>query len=101
MEIKRFPFNLEFEQKMMNGKKTKTSRNKKYGNAGDTFTAFGVEFEIVDVKKETLKKVAEEYYKDEGFDMPGDFIEKWDQLHPRKGWHPEKYVFVHTFKRKI
>jgi N4-acetylcytidine amidohydrolase len=99
MEIKNFPFSKEFENSMICGTKTKTSRNKKYGNIGDTFTAFGKKFTIVNVEKEKLEKVAKEYHADEGFASPDGFIEKWKELHPIKKWDPDHIVFVHSFKK--
>lgn len=98
MEIDYFPFSPEFKKVMLKGIKTKTSRTKKYGFAGDTFIAFDRQFTLVDVKKEKLKHIAENYFKEEGFESPEGFIEKWKQLHPKKGWDPEQLVFVHDFR---
>lgn len=100
MEIEKFPFSPEFEKSMLKGIKTKTSRNKKYGEIGDTFTAFGNKFTIVNIEKEKLEKVANEYCVEEGFMKPEEFIEKWNKLHPIKKWDPEQIVFVHSFEKK-
>jgi len=81
--------------------KTKTSRNKKYGSKGDTFIAFGETFTIVNITKEKLKTVAEKYFEEEGFLDSNAFIQKWKQLHPRKGYDPEHEVYVHEFKKGV
>jgi hypothetical protein len=98
MEIEYFPFSAEFKEVMLNGKKTKTSRNKKYGEAGDTFKAFKKKFTLVEVKKEMLEDIAENYFREEGFETPEEFIKKWKELHTRKGWIPDQLVYVHEFK---
>ena len=50
------PFRPEFKDKMLKGLKTATSRTKKYGNAGDTFNAFGATFRIIHVSVEEQNK---------------------------------------------
>ena len=39
-ECKVIPFMVEFEERMLNGQKTATTRTKKYGNGGDLFFCF-------------------------------------------------------------
>jgi hypothetical protein len=98
MEIQ-LPFKEQFREDMLAGKKTKTSRTKKYGSIGDTFKAFEATFIIVDQCEEELQFVAEHYYMDEGFNKPKEFIDIWKEIHPRKGWDPKQKVWVHEFMR--
>ena len=93
------PFSEEFKKQLINDEKTMTSRTKRYGESGDTFSIFGETFVLQHVFKETLEQVAEKYYKEEGFASSKDFIEIWIRLHPMKGFIPDKKVFVHEFNR--
>jgi len=93
------PFKESFRTAMLTDKKTKTSRNKKYGKSGDTFKKFGAVFEIISVEKHPLKKVAEEWFFEEGCLTAEEFKNIWISLHPLKGYEKDKEVFVHTFKR--
>lgn len=91
------PFSPEFEPKMLGGEKVSTSRTKRYGQAGDRFEAFGAEFELTKVERQTLNFVAASLYKAEGCNSPVDFVYIWNHLHPRKGWAPKQRVWVHHF----
>jgi hypothetical protein len=93
------PFMKEFEKTMKEGKKTKTSRNKKYGKPGMKFKIFGQEFELTEIKEENLDYIANNFYEEEGFSSPEEFKEIWKKLHPRKGWVPDQVVFIHEFKK--
>lgn len=94
------PFQLEWQNKILNGIKTCTSRTKKYGNPGDWFEQFGSTFKISTVEKFPLEHVADFLYKEEGCDNPEEFIKIWVELHPRKGWVPNQIVFTHFFRRE-
>ena len=98
MEIK-IPFMDEFRQPMILGKKTVTSRNKKYGEPKDTFKNWGIEFRLEWIDYLPLAIVASNYYREEGFNHPDDFVECWGKLHPRKGFIPDHKVYMHKFKR--
>ena len=76
-----------------------TSRTRKYGEAYDEFEVFGARFTITDVKKMQLKDVRDKYWREEGFDEPIGFVHMWGEIHPKKGFDPEQWVWVHTFKR--
>ncbi len=86
------------------GKKTATSRPTQYGYAGDFFRLYvgnkEAYFEITGVRVISLKEVAEEHYKEEGFDSPDAFKTEWRQIHPYKGYQESWMVYFHTFKRK-
>jgi len=83
---------------MLNDTKTWTSRNKWYGEVGDTFDIFEHTFQIIARYKISLNHVAEHWY-DEGCDSSEDFIVLWGTIHPRKGFDPMQVVKVHVFRR--
>lgn len=94
-----FPFQPEWEEKMLNGEKTCTSRTKIFGHAGDTFVAFGQRYFIIKVEEQLLDYVAYNLYRQEGCKSSSEFIDWWNRLHPRRGWQPRQMVFVHFFRR--
>ena len=101
----KIPFEEDMAKAIKAGRKTCTTRTKRYGNVGDIFRVengtYG-RFEVLiitDVKHITLHQVATYYYKAEGFDTPEGFINKWRQLHPRAGWLPNQRVWTYFFKK--
>lgn len=94
------PFKPHWQQKMLLGQKTCTSRTKKYGNPNDTFEQFGSNFRIVSIEKHRLDYVAYSLYKEEGCFSPEEFMREWMKLHPRAGWVPIQVVFVHFFRKE-
>ena len=92
------PFLQRFEEPMLNGTKTMTSRSKKYGEAGDTFDAFGATFKIIEVGRLRLGDIAG-YWKDEGMQSLEDFENTWKQIHPYRTYNLEDYFYYHKFKR--
>lgn len=93
------PFLPEFKEALLNDDKIATSRNKCYGQPGDTFTIFGARFKILKVIKMPLDFVAGFFYKCEGFDTPQGFINIWQKIHPRTGYTPHHEVYLHLFYR--
>ena len=79
------PFMLEFKDRMLSGRKTATTRTRKFGEAGEHFTAFEAEFVFTSVAKVYLQDVVSTSYKEEGFDSQPEFIECWKRIHPWKG----------------
>ncbi len=100
MRVK-IPFRNEFEKVLLSGQKTMTSRTSRMGEHGDTFVAFGVEFQIEAVGKFALGYVADEFWRQEGTNSREEFIEVWKQIHPWKGYQPQKVVWVHQFARVV
>lgn len=98
MKVK-IPFKQQFRESMLRGKKIMTSRTKRVAKPNDTFEAFGATFQISDVGRMTLETVAYAFYDDEGCKTPQDFIEIWEKIHPRKGFVPSQWVYVHYFRR--
>lgn len=93
------PFKEQFKQALLDGQKTMTSRTKKYGKPGDTFSIYGGTFVIKHIEKKSLRDVAEQHYAEEGVDTPEAFRNVWIRLHPIKGFDAEQDVYVHTFER--
>lgn len=99
MKMVKVPFNPRFEGVMRSGRKTWTSRTRRYGAVGDRFPAFGMTFEIKTQFPMLLGVVAREHFWEEGFESPEEFSAFWKLLHPRKGFVPEQKVVVHGFRR--
>lgn len=93
------PFQAEFEDRMISGQKTMTTRTERYGWPRDWFIAFGHLFVIDEVFQQRLNTVAKGYYEIEGFGSPKEFRTCWKKLHPRLGWDPTRQVFCHRFHR--
>jgi len=91
------PFQDDFKDRMLQGRKEITSRSKRYGHEGDIFEAFGARFLLRWVRRIPLRFVAQYFYKGEGFSYPGEFIKCWKRLHPRKGYSPGQLVYAHFF----
>ena len=100
-ECRVIPFMAEFEERMLSGQKTATTRTKKYGNGGDLFSAFGHSFQITKVDKVYLGDVCSVFYRQEGFSSQSEFVECWNRLHPRKKYYFSNIVWLHQFKRVI
>lgn len=92
------PFKSRFEEPMLKGVKTWTSRTRRYGKPGDTFEAFNNEFEILKIERRPLEDVAD-HWAEEGCINKLDFIELWIRLHARKGFLATQRVYVHIFRR--
>lgn len=75
-----------------------TTRSKKFGEAGDFFEAFGKTFQILAVFKMPLWRVANEFYRAEGFEDALGFMGCWNRIHP-KGYNNQMHEFfwVHIF----
>jgi len=93
------PFLPRFQEPLLSGVKTCTTRTRRVGNPGDEFVAFGVWFRILSVEKVELGNVADHLYIEEGVSSPNDFISIWLELH-RSGYSPKTEVWLHRFKRE-
>jgi hypothetical protein len=96
------PFQSEFKEPMLSGKKTATTRPTRYGYPGDWFPAFGKFWVLTLVYPTFLDIVVSDHYQDEGFDSSADFIRCWDRLHPHITYQlrPSRRVFFHRFAPK-
>ena len=94
-------FRGDMKDAVLQGDKTCTSRNKKYGEPGDYFYIDGYRFILVGVTKQYLNTIASARYKQEGCDSPEAFMDAWAELHPRNGWEPHKQVWLHEFEEEL
>jgi len=101
MENVNIPFRDDMKLAVLNGKKTCTSRNKRYGCIGDQFEIGERKFVLTCVSHANLDYVAHDRYRQEGFESPAQFIGVWNQIHPRKGYAPEQVVWLHEFKEVL
>ncbi len=91
------PFNDWSLDRLKAGKKTATSRTKKYGNPGDLFRVGDGEYVLTAITEKPLKEIAEHYFKAEGAESSDEFIEVWRSIHRKKGFVPDQIVFYHEF----
>ncbi len=97
------PFQGQFRNKMLRGSKYSTWRRSRKGEIGDTFWAFGKEFEIQNVEPMTQGEAVsdQEVVWSEGFDYGWELKDIFDKLYRRAGgYDPDKTGFLHTFKLK-
>jgi len=92
------PFLARFKEPMLKGTKTMTSRTRKYGNAGDTFDAFGATFQITEVGKMQLGNIAF-LWKEEGMESIFDFVKTWGQIHPQRFYDVDEWFYYHRFRK--
>jgi len=95
----RLPFLPQWKQLMLDGVKICTARTKPAGKIGDTFEAFGAEFEIVGLEVMPLFMIAAMFYKEEGCHSPEGFEAIYQKIHPRRGFRGNDTAYLHTFKR--
>ena len=96
------PFQEYFKTAMITGRKTATTRTKRYGYPGDWFPAFGKNFVLTHVYPTFLDIVVDHFYFEEGFDSKNEFIDCWDRLHPSVKFadKPRRLVYLHRFIQK-
>ena len=92
------PFNEWSKARLMNQTKKATSRTKKYGDVGDTFSVNGLKYELEFVIKVPLWFVIEDLHKSEGAKDSQELKDVWRSIHPRKGYRPFDEVWYHHFK---
>ncbi len=94
------PFRAHFRDAIIQGRKTVTSRTRKYGKPGDEFEAFGFVFVVDRLERVRLATVANQHFQVEGFSNPEQFKNEWMDIHPRRGYDSEQRVWLHWFRRK-
>ena len=92
------PFRPIFFELMDKSIKRCTARNKRYGNVGDIFESHGRRFRITAIYTETVGRIAEHHWKEEGCRSKDHFIEVWKNIHPKKGFVPDQVVWLHWFE---
>lgn len=100
--MKSIPFQAKFMPLINAGKKTMTTRNKKYGESGDYLIATShgekIYLRLISVSRVDLDNVATVYYREEGCQSPLEFIEIWNDIHPIKGFQGSQKVWLHSFQ---
>lgn len=91
------PFNAWSEERLATGQKLATSRNKKYGEKGDYFIVKNKKYILKEVLKLPLWFVRDFLWYVEGAKSPMEFVEIWEQIHPKKGLVENDIVYTHFF----
>jgi len=92
------PFKDRFKSRILDGTKNLTWRTRRYGEDGDTFWAFGVQFRILKEWEAPMSAVPENYLR-EGFDSKKDAIQFMRKLRPKRGYAPQLMGWHHWFGR--
>jgi hypothetical protein len=92
-------FHPEMWKALVEGRKWKTSRSKKLGEAGDTFTVDGVTFRIVEVREEAFGAIARSHYQGEGFSSSGEFVDFWIRIHRGHLPDPGAMKWLHILEK--
>jgi hypothetical protein len=92
------PFTDEMADAIRAGRKTATTRTKKYGEPGDVLTTPAGPIVLETVGKVPMSEAAA-MFREEGFESREAFIGIWKRLHPRVGYVPTQRVYVHRFHR--
>lgn len=87
-----------FKDPLLSGVKVCTARTKCMGQPGDTFEAFGAQFEIVSVRDVYLYDVAF-LWREEGCTSEDHFKEVWGGIHPVARYDDYQMVTLHRFKK--
>lgn len=96
--MKTLPFRDDMAEAIRAGRKTATSRTKKYGEVGDVLATKAGPVKLTRILGIQLREVALHFYNEEGFDSPAEFRAVWSEIHPRAGFRPEERVYVHFFE---
>jgi hypothetical protein len=92
------PFNDWSEERLQEGRKTATTRTKRYGDPGDRFRAAGHVYELTHVVTVPLGIVAEQFHDLEGARTTAAFVEVWEDIHYRRGFERDWEVWLHLFR---
>lgn len=95
MEVK-IPFNKWSEERLEQGRKLCTSRNKIYGSVGDSFHSKSAVHFIKLIKPFPLWFVRDFLYQLEGANSPDEFVSVWKIIY-RGRFNEDKVVYVHFF----
>jgi len=98
LKIINLPFNDWSKQRIAEGVKTATSRNKRYGSIGDRFIIGDKIFEFDTVIMVPLWFVTKYLLATEGAFSKNEFIEIWNNIHPKKNYTDDHLVWYHHFR---
>jgi len=101
-------FNEWSKMRLLYGSKRATSRRRRKGQVGDVFIVsfdkgldndcpFSKTYKIKHIEHVSLGFVADHFYAMEGAMTPGEFIDVWNQIHPRKTFEKNQKVYLHVF----
>lgn len=96
------PFREDEAQRVVEGRKVRTTRQRAYGDVGDifsvTYDTVTKRYVLTAVEKERLGDVAEQHYSEEGYGSTQEFIDVWSSLYERDGWTPDATKIAMTFE---
>jgi hypothetical protein len=93
------PFNAWSKERIKNGIKTMTSRYKRYGRPGDYYVVDDEKYILVEQYQIKLELVKLMYWQNEGAESPEEFEKIWKEIHPRRGFRPDDWVWAHEFEK--
>lgn len=93
----RIQFNKQMREKVALNLKQSTTRKYRAGKIGDNFFIGMTEFILLDVMETKLAIVARDFYAEEGFSWPQEFVKFWMQIYHLKDWNPDETVYIHWF----
>lgn len=91
------PFKSGYAALIEQGRKTATTRTRRYGIPGQAVTSTAGDLLLVAVVKMPLRLVRDYWYEAEGFETPSEFVAAWKSVHPRKQFDPKQLVWLHVF----
>ena len=93
------PFHPQMKEALLGGWKWLTSRSKRLGEPGDTFTMDGQRFRIAAVQAVTFGEIADQFYFGEGFGSPEEFRFFWIRLHRGHLPSDDEMKWLHVLER--
>jgi len=98
--MKRIPFRADMLQLVKTGRKTATTRTRRYGEVGDVLECKdGLQIQLTAVQPMPLGSVATHCYLAEGFESPEAFIAAWKDIYPKRGFRAGDIIYYHVFKK--
>jgi hypothetical protein len=91
------PFNAWSKERILDGRKTATSRTKALGECGDWFPVGDKKFVMLRIFPTTLNEVANFKFKKEGARSIAEFIKVWKSIY-RGQYDGDRTVYFHEFK---
>lgn len=88
-----------FREALASGRKTATTRSKRYVRPGERFVGLGMEFECLRTVQLPLAVIRDGYWEEEGVSSPEDFVKIWNGIHPRRGFVGTDVRWLHTFRK--
>jgi len=93
------PFAARWRGRMLDGRKTVTSRTKRLGEPGGVFVAFGARFELLSVEARPYGEIAGTLYAPEGCDSEDEFRKAVRGIWWGKEPKDDREMYLHSFRR--